>query len=143
MCLYFRPGEMVSSNTTHTLLRFCKEIALGMKYLERKKFVHRDLAARNILLSEEKTCKVFMKCSSYKLCMITMSQLSQISDFGMSRGLENDSYYISHGGMIPVKWTAPEASSNYKTCIDQLKLMEVSWIYFIMHRLFTTRSTPA
>ena len=32
----------------------------------------------------------------------------QISDFGMSRDLENDSYYISHGGMIPVKWTAPE-----------------------------------
>ena len=28
----------------------------------------------------------------------------------MSRGLENDSYYVSRGGMIPVKWTAPEAS---------------------------------
>ena len=32
----------------------------------------------------------------------------QISDFGMSRDLENDSYYVSRGGMIPVKWTAPE-----------------------------------
>ena len=34
----------------------------------------------------------------------------QISDFGMSRDLENDSYYVSRGGMIPVKWTAPEVS---------------------------------
>ena len=49
---------MVPSNTYNVLLRFCKEIASGMKYLSGKKFVHRDLAARNILVSEEKTCKV-------------------------------------------------------------------------------------
>ena len=28
----------------------------------------------------------------------------------MSRDLMNESYYVSHGGMIPVKWTAPEVS---------------------------------
>jgi serine/threonine protein kinase len=49
---------MAPSNTPHTLLRFCKEIASGMKYLAGKGFIHRDLAARNILVSEEKTCKV-------------------------------------------------------------------------------------
>ena len=32
----------------------------------------------------------------------------QIADFGMSRDLEDETYYISHGGKIPVKWTAPE-----------------------------------
>ena len=32
----------------------------------------------------------------------------QISDFGMSRDLENESYYISQGGKIPIRWTAPE-----------------------------------
>ena len=33
----------------------------------------------------------------------------QISDFGMSRDLEDENYYVSHGtGKIPVKWTAPE-----------------------------------
>jgi serine/threonine protein kinase len=52
------PGEMAPSNIPHTLLRFCKEIASGMKYLAGKGFIHRDLAARNILVSEEKTCKV-------------------------------------------------------------------------------------
>ena len=38
----------------------------------------------------------------------------QISDFGMSRNLMDESYYISHGGKIPVKWTAPEVGSNLK-----------------------------
>ena len=33
----------------------------------------------------------------------------QIADFGMSRDLADDDYYVAHGGKIPVKWTAPEA----------------------------------
>ena len=33
----------------------------------------------------------------------------QIADFGMSRDLQDENYYVAHGGMIPVKWTAPEA----------------------------------
>ena len=32
----------------------------------------------------------------------------QIADFGMSRDLMDETYYMSHGGQIPVKWTAPE-----------------------------------
>ena len=32
----------------------------------------------------------------------------QISDFGMSRDLMDENYYVSHGGKIPVKWTSPE-----------------------------------
>ena len=31
----------------------------------------------------------------------------------MSRALQDAEYYVSHGGKIPVKWTAPEAL-NYK-----------------------------
>ena len=27
----------------------------------------------------------------------------------MSRDLQNETYYRSHGGMFPVKWSAPEA----------------------------------
>ena len=34
--------------------------------------------------------------------------LLQISDFGMSRDLLDENYYVSRGGMVPVKWTAPE-----------------------------------
>ena len=29
----------------------------------------------------------------------------------MARDLENENYYISSGGKIPVKWTAPEVSA--------------------------------
>ena len=54
----------------------------------------------------------------------------QIADFGMSRDLMDENYYTSHGGMIPVKWTAPEVltTSTYPA---------VTW-----YSLSTTRSTP-
>ena len=38
----------------------------------------------------------------------------QIGDFGMARDIAGSGggsdYYKSHGGIIPVKWTAPEVS---------------------------------
>ena len=38
---------------------------------------------------------------------------SQIADFGMSRDLQDESYYISQSKKIPIKWTAPEVITNY------------------------------
>ena len=35
---------------------------------------------------------------------------TQIADFGMSRDLQDENYYVSSGGQVPVKWTAPEVS---------------------------------
>ena len=44
----------------------------------------------------------------------------QVADFGMSRDLADENYYVSHGGKIPVKWTAPEALfyKKYSTASD-------------------------
>ena len=39
---------------------------------------------------------------------ISIFMLIQIADFGMSRDLIDHNYYITSGGKIPVKWTAPE-----------------------------------
>ncbi|XP_065899762.1 sushi, von Willebrand factor type A, EGF and pentraxin domain-containing protein 1-like isoform X2 [Dysidea avara] len=82
-------GKDVHPKLCLLLLKFCQEIAAGMTYLAGKQFIHRDLAARNILVSEKCACK--------------------IADFGMSRDLLDDNYYVTSGGKIPVKWTAPEA----------------------------------
>ena len=42
---------------------------------------------------------------------------SQIGDFGMARDIAGSGggsdYYKSHGGIIPVKWTAPEVRGHY------------------------------
>ena len=49
-----------------------------------------------------------------------MSDYIQIADFGMSRALQDADYYVSRGGKIPVKWTAPEALhyKKYSTASD-------------------------
>ena len=38
----------------------------------------------------------------------------------MSRDLEDENYYMSQGGKVPVKWTAPEALAykKYSTASD-------------------------
>ena len=44
----------------------------------------------------------------------------QVADFGMSRDLEENNYYVSQGGLIPIKWTAPEVrTSLFQGCTEQ------------------------
>ena len=72
------------------LLKFSREIAAGMQHLAEKKFIHRDLAARNVLVAKDMSVRV--------------------ADFGMSREIDNENdYYTSSGGRVPLRWTAPEA----------------------------------
>ncbi|KAL5475522.1 hypothetical protein EMCRGX_G025349 [Ephydatia muelleri] len=98
-----RPNSFDSSTRSdfpEVLLNFSKQIALGIQYLSSKSFVHRDLAARNVLVTKDCICK--------------------IADFGMSRDLAEGQYYMSNGGLVPVKWTAPEAVCfmKYSTASD-------------------------
>ncbi|XP_074964967.1 ephrin type-A receptor 1 isoform X2 [Phalacrocorax aristotelis] len=76
------------------LVSMLQGIASGMTYLSEHNYVHRDLAARNILVTRSLQCKV--------------------SDFGLSRVLENDAEgtYETKGGKIPIRWTAPEAIAH-------------------------------
>jgi len=92
------------------LLKFCQEIAAGMAYLSGKQFVHRDLATRNILVSEAVTCKVVVELRNANYCTLLFPYYIKIADFGMSRDLLDENYYVTSGGKIPVKWTAPEVS---------------------------------
>ncbi len=74
----------------HQLAADCAE---GLAYLASLNFVHRDVAARNVLVSSEWRAK--------------------ICDFGFSRQIQDSGYFISEGGSIPVRWTAPEGYYCY------------------------------
>ena len=62
----------------------------------------------------------------------------QIADFGMSRDLADEDYYESHGGKVPVKWTAPEALrfNKYSTASEV-------WSYgCVLYEIWSLGHTP-
>lgn len=78
-------------------IKMATQIAAGMSYIEREKYVHRDLAARNILVGVNNVCK--------------------IADFGLARFITEKEYEARVGAKFPIKWTAPEAANFSKFTI--------------------------
>ncbi|XP_014663511.1 PREDICTED: focal adhesion kinase 1-like [Priapulus caudatus] len=76
-----------------TLIMYAYQLSTALSYLESKKFVHRDIAARNVLVSSQDCVK--------------------LGDFGLSRWVEDQSYYKASKGKLPIKWMAPE-SINFR-----------------------------
>jgi serine/threonine protein kinase len=70
-------------------MRLIRGIAAGMYHLHKHNIIHRDLAARNILLTEGGNPK--------------------ISDFGLSRVLEQDIENKTLTKFGPIRWMAPES----------------------------------
>uniref|UniRef100_A0A1B0CSM3 non-specific protein-tyrosine kinase n=2 Tax=Lutzomyia longipalpis TaxID=7200 RepID=A0A1B0CSM3_LUTLO len=90
---YLKMREIAKVKTAE-LLRFAKDIASGMEYLQLQKIVHRDLAARNVLVDRNERLK--------------------ISDFGLARFVNIDGYYTCRDldKKVPITWYAPETLSQ-------------------------------
>ncbi|KAM3615218.1 uncharacterized protein V6R79_025078 [Siganus canaliculatus] len=76
-----------------SLILYSYQLSTALAYLESKRFVHRDIAARNVLVSTTDCVK--------------------LGDFGLSRYMEDSSYYKASKGKLPIKWMAPE-SINFR-----------------------------
>ncbi len=59
----------------YKIIRIMYQVSCAMQYIASKNLVHRDLAARNVLLASE--------------------DLAKISDFGMTRKMNEHFYYLS------------------------------------------------
>ncbi|XP_032729362.1 focal adhesion kinase 1 isoform X4 [Lontra canadensis] len=76
-----------------SLILYAYQLSTALAYLESKRFVHRDIAARNVLVSSNDCVK--------------------LGDFGLSRYMEDSTYYKASKGKLPIKWMAPE-SINFR-----------------------------
>jgi serine/threonine protein kinase len=95
--------------TEETTISLVAGIAKGMLHLHKNNIIHRDLAARNILLTEAKQPK--------------------ISDFGMSRLLQQQQEGKTNTNVGPLRWMAPEslADRTYSTKSDVWTFGIVVW----------------
>ena len=77
-------------------------------------------ACQNVIISKNNFKVSYLIKQPCTLHPIPQSCMLQIADFGLSRNLHREDYYISHGGKVPVKWTAPEALHyrKYSTASD-------------------------
>lgn len=101
-----------TSLTTRKRTEMCRDVARGMAYLHKDKFIHRDVAARNCLVSDGGVVKIY--------------------DFWMTE--KGEAYQIQDkiGRQIPIKWTAPEAllSGSYTLSSDVWSFGILMWETF-------------
>uniref|UniRef100_A0A8B9ZHP6 Protein tyrosine kinase 2 n=1 Tax=Anas platyrhynchos TaxID=8839 RepID=A0A8B9ZHP6_ANAPL len=97
-----------------SLILYAYQLSMALAYLESKRFVHRDIAARNVLVSATDCVK--------------------LGDFGLSRYMEDSTYYKASKGKLPIKWMAPE-SINFRrfTSASDVWMFGVCMWEILMH----------
>lgn len=101
-------------------LSICIQLAKGLDYLSKKRFVHRDIATRNCLVDSQFVCK--------------------IADFGLSRDVYGSDYYKVGGGSacLPVRWMPPES-----LLYGRFTVKSDVWSYgVLMWEIFTFATQP-
>ena len=97
-----------------SLVLFSYQLSTALSYLESKHFVHRDIAARNVLVSSHDCVK--------------------LADFGLSRWIDNETYYKASKGKLPIKWMAPESINfrRFTTASDVWMFGVCTWEILMM-----------
>ena len=101
-------------------LSICIQLARGLDYLSKKRFVHRDIATRNCLVDSQFVCK--------------------IADFGLSRDVYESDYYGLGGksALLPVRCMPPES-----LLYGRFTVKSDIWSYgVLMWEVFTFATQP-
>ena len=104
----------------HHQITICKQVALGLEYIQNNLYVHRNIKAKSILLGEGLLCK--------------------IGNFKMVKPLNHnkDEYIASKSEKVSVRWCAPEALQE-----QRFSLKSDVWSFgILMYEVVTCGSVP-
>ncbi|CAH0716296.1 unnamed protein product, partial [Brenthis ino] len=117
-CQYGPLFEFLHSGVSFTpkqIVRWARDIALGMSYLHSHKIIHRDLKSPNVLIADNLVVKV--------------------SDFGTSREWNDVSAIMSFTGTVA--WMAPEVI-RHEPCSERVDV----WSYGVVLWELLTQEVP-
>ena len=117
---FYQMGSNEAIIKPSQFLSICIQLARGLDYLSKKKFVHRDIATRNCLVDSQFVCK--------------------IADFGLSRDVYGSDYYKVGGksACLPVRWMPPES-----LLYGRFTVKSDVWSYgVLMWEVFTFATQP-
>lgn len=117
LSMYLREGKG-KDLSVNQLLWIAAQIAEGMTYMEKEKFIHRNLGARNILVGE--------------------GNIVKIAGFGMTKVSDDPDFNFRRGLKMAIKWMAPEVllCNKYSTKADV-------WSYgIVLIEIFTYGKEP-
>uniref|UniRef100_A0A8C8A0N3 non-specific protein-tyrosine kinase n=1 Tax=Oryzias sinensis TaxID=183150 RepID=A0A8C8A0N3_9TELE len=111
-------NQIITENPVWIIMELCTlgEVLKNEKFCFLKENVKNSQLAvteQNFFLKSTQLCSEFLRDIAARNVLVSTVDCVKLGDFGLSRYMEDSSYYKASKGKLPIKWMAPE-SINFR-----------------------------